>query len=138
LTETWTTQDGGVSVMLTVNHRTAEILGIHAAKRAARWEALEPARQAVRRSFGGIRANVVSGLEPRKDHGSQYISADFESEISLLGIVSSPGSLRAPQGNGCVEREIRRLKEQLLWVKTFKTVEDLRTALLQWAELYNE
>ena len=40
LTGTWTTKDGNVSVMLTVDHHTAEILGIHAAKRASRWEAL--------------------------------------------------------------------------------------------------
>jgi putative transposase len=30
------------------------------------------------------------------------------------------------------------LKEQLLWVRTFDTVEQLRRALLDWAELYNE
>lgn len=44
LTGTWTTQDRNVSVMLAVDHHTAEILSIHAAKRASRWEALEPVR----------------------------------------------------------------------------------------------
>ncbi len=39
LTGTRTTKDGGVSVMLTLDHHTGEILGIHAAKRATRWEA---------------------------------------------------------------------------------------------------
>ena len=43
-----------------------------------------------------------------------------------------------PAKNGCMERAIRMLKEQLLWVKTFDTVEELRRALLEWAELYNE
>ena len=138
LTGTWTTQDGGVSVMLTVDHQTAEILGIHAAKRATRWEALEPMRQAVRRCFGAIGAQVAHGLELRHDHGWQYISADFQNEISFLGIPSSPAFVRAPEGNGCVERAIRTLKEQLLWVKSLETVEALRLALLQWAELYNE
>jgi len=38
--------------------------------------------------------------------------------------------VRAPEGNGCVERAIRTLEEQLLWVKTFDTVEELRRALL--------
>jgi transposase InsO family protein len=138
LTGTWTTQDGGVSVMLTVDHHTAEILGIHAAKRATRWEALEPVRQAVRRVFGGIRANAATGLQLRHDHGSQYISADFQNEIRFLGIESSPAFVRAPEGNGCVERAIRTLKEQLLWVRSFDTVEELRIALLDWAKLYNE
>jgi putative transposase len=124
--------------MLTVDHHTAEILGIHAAKRATRWEALEPVRQAVRRCFGVIRENVATGLELRHDHGSQYISTDFQNEIAFLGIQSSPAFIRAPEGNGCLERAIRTLKEQLLWVKTFDSVEELRVALLQWAELYNE
>ena len=45
--------------------------------------------------------------------------------------------MRMPEGNGCAERVIRTLKEQLLWVRTFATVEELRLALIGWAELYN-
>ncbi|NOJ79058.1 hypothetical protein [Myxococcus xanthus] len=32
----------------------------------------------------------------------------------------------------CVERFIRPHKEQLLWMHTFSTVEELRRALLDW------
>ena len=85
-----------------------------------------------------IRKNVAAGLELRHDHGSQYMSFHFQQEIEFLGIKSSPAFVRAPEGNGCVERAIRTLKEQLLWVRTFDTVEELRRALLDWAELYNE
>jgi putative transposase len=138
LTGTWTTREGSVSVLLTIDHHTAEILGIHAAKRATRWAALEPVRQAVRRCFGGIGEKVAAGVELRHDNGSQYISEDFQDEIAFLGLRSSPAFVRAPEGNGCVERAIRNLKEQLLWVKTFETVEELRVALIAWAELYNE
>src|SRR4051794_20981052 len=45
--------------------------------------------------------------------------------------------LRAPEGNGCAERFIRTLKENLLWVRTFDTVEELRQALLEFRESYN-
>jgi hypothetical protein len=38
--------------------------------------------------------------------------------------------IRAPEGNGCAERFIRTLKENVLWVQTFDTVEDLRQAPL--------
>lgn len=138
LTGTWTTREGSVSVLLTVDHHTAEILGIHAARRATRWEALEPVRQAVRRCFGGIGERIAAGVELRHDNGSQYISEDFQDEITFLGLRSSPAFVRAPEGNGCVERAIRTLKEQLLWVQTFETVEELRLALIAWAELYNE
>src|SRR4051794_39299194 len=38
---------------------------------------------------------------------------------------------------GCAERFIRTLKENLLWVRTFDTVEELRQALLDFRESYN-
>ncbi len=46
--------------------------------------------------------------------------------------------MRQPEGNGRVERFIRTLKEQLLWVRTFRTVEELRQALAQFRERYNQ
>jgi putative transposase len=45
--------------------------------------------------------------------------------------------VRAPEGNGCAERLIRTLKEQLLWLRPFQNVEELRLALLDWAARYN-
>ena len=55
----------------------------------------------------------------------------------LLGIESSPAFVRAPEGNGCAERFIRTLKENLLWVRHFQTIEELRQALLEFRETYN-
>jgi putative transposase len=39
--------------------------------------------------------------------------------------------------NGCAGRFIRTLKENLLWVRTFATVEERRRALLAFRETYN-
>jgi transposase InsO family protein len=61
----------------------------------------------------------------------------FQTEITFLGIESSPAFVRAPEGNGCAERFIRTLKENLLWVCTFDTVEQLRLALLDFRKTYN-
>ena len=57
--------------------------------------------------------------------------------IAFLGIESSPAFVRAPEGNGCAERFIRTLKENLLWVRYFETIEELRQALLAFRETYN-
>ena len=65
------------------------------------------------------------------------MSHQFQKEIAFLGIESSPAFVRAPEGNGCAERFIRTLKENLLWVQTFKTIEELRQALLACREAYN-
>ena len=137
-TSTVTVEDGAVTVFVGVDHCTLEGIGIHAAKRATRFEALEPIRQGVRQQFGAVSAGSATDLQVRHDHGSQYMSDDFQAELRFLGITSSPAFVRAPEGNGVAERFIRTLKEQLLWVRTFQTVEELRLALHDWLRLYNE
>jgi transposase InsO family protein len=137
LTTTVTTREGTASVFVAVDHCSAECVGIHAAKRATRFEALEPIHQGIREHFGVIGAGVAEGLKARHDHGSQYMADDFQDELRFLGIESSPAFVREPEGNGCAERFIRVLKENLLWVRTFETVEELRLALLEFRERYN-
>lgn len=132
------TGEGAAAVFVAVDHCSAECVGIHASARATRHEALEPVRQAVRHSFGAIGQGVAQGLSIRHDHGSQYVSRDFQAELRFLGTASSPAFVRAPEGNGCAERFIRTLKENLLWVRWFKTIEELRLALLEFQRTYNE
>lgn len=131
-TSTVTLEDGLVTVFVGVDHCTLEGIGIHAAIGATRFEALEPIRHGVRRQFGAVSAGIAAGLQIRHDHGRQYMSDDFQAELRFLGITSSPAFVRAPEGNGVAERFIRTLKEQLLWVRTFRTVEALRVALHAW------
>ena len=136
LTTTFT-GEGQASVFIAVDHCSAECVGIHAHARATRFEALEPIRQGVRRHFGGFAKGSARGLAVRHDHGSQYMSEHFQQEIAFLGIQSSPAFVRAPEGNGCAERFIRTLKENLLWVRHFETIEELRQALLAFQDTYN-
>lgn len=137
-TSTYTLEDGHVTVFLAVEHFNSECVGIHVAKEATRHEALEPIYQGVRDHFGTVEEAVGSGLKLRHDHGSQYMSDDFQDTIRFLGIESSPSFVRAPEGNGVAERMGRTLKEQLLWLKTLRNVEELRLALHEWRRTYNE
>jgi putative transposase len=138
MTAAVTAEHGQVAVFVAVDHCSAECVGIHAARNGTRHEALEPIRQGVRDRFGGVEKDAANGLGIRHDHGSQYMSHDFQTEIRWLGAVSSPAFVRAPEGNGCAERFIRTLKENLLWLHTFQTVEELRLALLAFKHTYNE
>lgn len=126
-----------VTVFAAIDHGTADCVGIHAVKRATRFEALEPLRQGVRDYFGGFCAKAGDGLVLRHDHGTQYMSDDFQREVRFLGMQSSPSFIRQPEGNGCIERFFRTLKEQLLWVRHFETLEQLQQALLEFKETYN-
>lgn len=132
------TGEGQAAVFIAVDHCSAECMGIHASTSATRHEALEPIRQGVRRSFGAFCKDVAQGLKIRHDHGSQYMSRDFQREVRFLGAEGSPAFVRAPEGNGCAERFIRTLKENLLWIRWFDTIEDLRQALLEFQRTYNE
>jgi transposase InsO family protein len=136
MTTTWT-GEGRTAVFVAVDHHSAECIGFHAARRGTRYEALEPIRQGVKRYFGAFAKDVAAGLAVRHDHGSQSMSDAFQDELRFLGIESSPAFVRAPEGSGCAERFIRTLKENLLWVHTFDTVEDLRQALLAFRNTYN-
>jgi putative transposase len=131
------TGEGQAAVFIAVDHCSAECVGIHAHAQANRFQALEPIRQGVRQRFGGFAKAIARGLAVRHDHGSQYMSHQFQKEIAFLGIDSSPAFVRAPEGNGCAERFIRTLKENLLWVRTFETIEELRQALLEFRQTYN-
>jgi hypothetical protein len=110
-------------------HGTGERVGLHAARRGTHFEALEPLRQVVREHFGAFGPGVASGLAIRHDQGSADFSGEFQRELAFLGMTSAPSSVREPEGNGCAERFIRTLKENLLWVRAFATVAELVAAL---------
>jgi putative transposase len=131
------TDEGQASIFVTVDHCSTECVGIHAARRATRFEALEPLRQGVRACFGAFAEGIAGGLKLRHDHGSQFVADDYQDELDFLGIESSPAFVREPEGNGCVERFIRTLKENLLWVRRFATIEELRQALHAFKDTYN-
>lgn len=137
-TGTMTDGEGLVTIFAAIDHCTAECIGIHAVKKASGFEALEPIRQGVHEYFGGFAVNAAAGLRLRHDHGSVYMSDDFQNEIRFLGIESSPAFVRQPEGNGCIERFFRTLKEQLLWVRRFHDIEELQGALREFRQRYNQ
>ena len=134
---TTSTAEGQAAVFVAVDHHSAGCVGLHAARCGTRFEALEPLRQGVRAYFSGFAKGIAAGLLLRHDHGSQCMSDAFQGELRSLGIKSSPAFVRAPVGNGCAERFIRTLKENLLWVRTFDTVKQLRQARLEFRQTYN-
>src|SRR3712207_3197801 len=79
------TGEGQAAIFVTVDHCSAECVGIHAARHATRFEALEPLRQGVRRHFGGFAKDIARGLSVRHDHGSQDMAHGSRSEERRVG-----------------------------------------------------
>jgi transposase InsO family protein len=88
-------------------------------------------------------ASVLSARASPAASGSATTTAASSSSTTtnassfFLGIASSPAFVREPEGNGSVERFIRTLKENLLWVRRFP-IEELRLALHAFRATYNQ
>jgi putative transposase len=135
VTATWTAE-GQVAVFIAVDHYNPECIGIHAARRGTRFEALEPLHQGVRRHFGAIGKEIAHGLAVRHDHGSQYMSDTFQTEMRFLVSTAHPPS-SVPRRATAVRSVSSGRKEDLLSIRTFDTVEELRLALFTFRDIYN-
>ena len=134
----FTVDDGWVWTFAAVDHWNAECVGWHVCKVGSRFAALEPIAQGLRRLYGSVEADVARGLALRMDHGSQYLSDHFLHQIRYWGIRPSFGFLEEPETNGVAERWNRTLKEQAIYGRVFRTLDDVRVAVAAFVERYNQ
>ena len=97
------TDQGRATVFVVIDHCTGECLG-----------AIDTLRQAIRATRGTFDQDITAGVGLRHDQGSQFISYAFQDGLRFVSIRSSSSYIWSPEGNRCVERFIRTLKEQLL------------------------
>ena len=76
--------------------------------------------------------------KPYGFNGSQYTSDYFLQQVNYWGVEDSFGLVRQPETNGVAERFHRTLKEQIIEGRAFKTVNEVREAVSQFVEIYNE
>jgi putative transposase len=131
------TDEGNATVFVLVDHRTGECLGVRAVLQRPRFQAIERLREAVGTTRGHYEVGIAAGVSLRHDHRSQFISHAFQDELCSLCIESSRSLVRQPEGNGYVERFIRTLQEQLLWLRRFDTVAKLDAVLRDFAQHAN-
>jgi len=135
-TEAWS-REGRAAVFCVVDHASGEAWA-DAALRMDRFAAADLLREVCTERFGSVERAVASGLALRYDGGPCFRSQHYQTEIDHLGIARSPAFHYEPETNGCVERFIQTLKEQLLWTERFETFEQLRHAVRDFARRYNE
>jgi len=123
--------------MRALDHCCDDVVGWQAVKRGDRFAALEPIRQGLREHFGGVSKEAARGLVVRGDHGPQYTSDDFWGELSFCGIEVSYAYVGEPECNGIMERFLRTLKEQVLWVHRFRNLEEARQLIGEFIARYN-
>ncbi len=136
-TKFWTQQEGWCWFFGAIDHCSEDIVGWHVAKRGDRWAALEPIRQGVQQTHGGYAPKIALGLGLRMDWGPQYTAHQFRGELRWLGIRPTPSYVGEPQCNGIMERWIRTLKEECLYLHDFQTIDEARQVIGEFIEAYN-
>jgi hypothetical protein len=115
-TEGWTRLEGRCAVFCIVDHATGEAW-VDAATRMDRFAAADLLREVVSERFGSLEAGVATGVALRHDGGSCFTRAHYQAEIDFLGLERSPAFHYEPETNGCAEKFIQTLKEQVLWIE---------------------
>lgn len=131
-----TVEDGWVWLFSAVEHWNGECVGWHACKRGDRYAALEPISQGIQAIYGSLEAGVARGLALRMDR-TQYLSDHFINQVRFWGLETSYAFLEQPQTNGVAERFNRTVKEQIVYGRVFRNLEEVRAAVGAFVGLYN-
>jgi transposase InsO family protein len=84
----------------------------------------------------GVRGN---GLKLISDNGSQPTATSFIRDMSTLGIEQIFTSYDNPKGNADTERMIRTIKEEIIWLNEFSSLEEAKEKIGRWVEInYNQ
>ena len=137
-TRFYTAGEGWCWFFAAIDHASDDIVGWHVAKIGDRWAALEPIHQGVRATIGTFGKDVARGLAIRSDWGPQYVADAFRAELAWLGMTHSPSFVGEPECNGVIERFMRTLKEQCVWLHRFDTLDQARGIIGAFIERYNQ
>ncbi len=84
----------------------------------------------------GVRGN---GLKLISDNGSQPTATSFMKDMATLEIEQIFTSYDNPKGNADTERMIRTIKEEIIWLNEFSSLEEAKEKIGKWIEIdYNQ
>lgn len=136
-TRFYTEQDGWCWFFGAIDHGIDEVVGWHAVKLGGRCAALERIRRGVRHAFEAFRKDIARGLGLRCDWEPQYTADAWVAEVKWLHLTISPSYVGEPECNGVMERFIRTLKEQCLYLHQFTRLEEARQIIGDFITRYN-
>jgi transposase InsO family protein len=134
LTTVWTRRDGVVALVPTIDcgDRTAVI----EVTKDQHGPAVLASVEAKLVAAFGVPENVPDGVELRTDHGPQYTGADCDALCARWKLEHTFAPVGRPTGNAVVERFIRTLKEELIWLRDWDSADELRAAIATWLHHY--
>lgn len=135
LTTVWTRRDGIIALVPTIDcgDRTAVIAVTKDQHGPA---VLASVTAKLVESFGSP-TGVPEGVELRTDHGPQYTGADCRALCEQWHLEHTFAPVGRPTGNAVVERFIRTLKEEVIWLRDWESLDEVHAAVATWLQHYN-
>jgi putative transposase len=130
LTTVWTRRDGVVALVPTMDcgDRTA----VFVVTKDPHGPAVLASVEAKLVEAFGSPVHVPAGVELRTDHGPQYTGADCDALCKRWHLDHMYAPVGRPTGNAVVERFIRTLEEELIWLRDWESADELRTEVASW------
>ena len=136
MTKIWAGPAGGWAYLVCViDCCTREIVGWNLSHRCRTEDALAAVEQSVleRLPEGSREGNLTLTT----DNGTQFTSTRFIETLNRLGITHRRTAYHHPEGNSCIERFHRSLKEEEVWTAEYRSVQEARESIGRWIQEYN-
>jgi putative transposase len=126
---------GWMYIVAVLDWYTKKIVGYYSGMQCLSKHWLEALDEGVKKQFpDGVRGQQ---LHLMSDNGSQPTSLNFMRTCRCLDIQQAFTSYNNPKGNADTERVFRTMKEELIWLREWRSPFELTDALGKWVEYYN-
>ncbi len=129
-------EDGWCTFVPVLDCCTRQVLGWELAPTARAKTAERALEQALINRFGWTHG-APRGLILRHDNGLVFGSRLYRRIAGEYGLEQEFITPYTPEQNGLVERFIRSIKEECVWLQRFKSIGDARAAIAKWIDWYN-
>lgn len=128
---------GWVYLVIVLDWHTKKIVGYYAGMQCKAIHWLAALNMAVNRQFpDGVRGQELNLMS---DNGCQPTSEMFMHACRTMGINQAFTSYNNPKGNADTERMMRTIKEELVWLKEWRSPFEFASRFERWAEVdYNQ
>lgn len=132
MTKVWTAAHGWVYLHVAVDCCTREVACWRVDVRTRTEEAVGCVEQGIT-----DRAVRPGRLTIGSDNGSQFTSRDFRKHLSDRGVTHRRGGYRDPQSQAFIESWFGQFKKRCAWRAEWETIEQARTEIGQYIEVYH-
>ena len=133
---------GWVYLFLVIDIFSRKIVGWHPSDRARANDALEALEMALREELWPNTSSYLRHLTLRSDNGCQYLSRTFFNYIekvkNFVVIRHELTGYNQPEGNAYVERSIRTIKEEEIWLQEYKCFSEAKHRIGRFIDFYNK